>query len=329
MPVKRKASFIGATSERPSRERNGFGGEHVAEIQRARMLAAMTEVVAERGASNTTVAHVVARSGVSRRTFYETFTDREDCFLAAFEDGVARAGRYVLHSYDPSARWPERIRTALLALLQFLEVEHGVGRLLFVESLGAGPKAMESRRDVLARMSVKVDEGRSEAKPADAPPPLTAEGVVGAVFSVVHARISEEPHPRLVELINDLMSMIVLPYLGAPAARREFRRPLPKRGSRVPRMTNPLKELEMRLTYRTVRVLMAVAARPGGSNRLLAEEAGITDQGQISKLLARLDRLGLIINERMGSARGAPNAWALTERGLEVQRAVGGQILVS
>jgi hypothetical protein len=78
----------------------------------------------------------------------------------------------------------------------------------------------------------------------------------------------------------------------------------------------------MRLTYRTVRVLMAVIAGPGSSNREVAEGAGISDQGQISKLLARLRGLDLIENVGAGSARGEPNAWALTERGEEVANAI-------
>jgi DNA-binding MarR family transcriptional regulator len=78
----------------------------------------------------------------------------------------------------------------------------------------------------------------------------------------------------------------------------------------------------MRLTYRTVRVLMAVAANPGSSNRAVADGAGIKDQGQISKLLARLQGLGLIENTGVGSARGGPNVWRLTEKGREVHGAV-------
>ncbi len=85
---------------------------------------------------------------------------------------------------------------------------------------------------------------------------------------------------------------------------------------------DPLRDLEMRLTYRTVRVLMAVAAPPGGSNRQVADVSGIADQGQISKLLARLHGLGLIENTGAPATRGAPNSWVLTDRGWEVQGAV-------
>jgi DNA-binding MarR family transcriptional regulator len=85
-----------------------------------------------------------------------------------------------------------------------------------------------------------------------------------------------------------------------------------------------LRDLEMRLTYRTVRVLLAIAARPGTSNREVGLAAGIEDQGQISKLLTRLDKLGLIHNSGAGRARGAPNAWTLTDQGIAVQEMVSG-----
>jgi chromosome segregation and condensation protein ScpB len=120
------------------------------------------------------------------------------------------------------------------------------------------------------------------------------------------------------------MSMIVLPYLGAAAARRELERPLPKapvRGSRASAVR--LNQLHMRLTYRTMRVLGALAANPGSSNRNIADASGVSDQGQMSKLLHRLQQLGLIENASIGSpTRGEPNAWTLTSQGWHIHTAL-------
>ncbi|MGA9875612.1 MAG: TetR family transcriptional regulator [Solirubrobacteraceae bacterium] len=305
----------------------GVGRERMVDIQRARILAAMVEVSAERGAGNVTVAHIVERAGVSRRTFYELFGDCEDCFLAAFDEGVARASRHVLDVYDPDARWEVRVRVALTALLDFLDVERGVGQLLVVGSLGAGANALERRRRVLAQMIAVVEEGRRETKGRAGQvelPSLTAEGLVGGVLSVLHARLLELEDESLLELAGPLMSMIVLPYLGAPAARRELKRPVAvQERKRKPVSVDPLRDVGMRLTYRTVRVLMAVAAHPGSSNRELGLASGIGDQGQISKLLTRLARLGLIANTDIGQARGAPNAWVLTPKGIQIEQTMG------
>ena len=79
----------------------------------------------------------------------------------------------------------------------------------------------------------------------------------------------------------------------------------------------------MRLTYRTLKVLEFVARQPGASNREVADGAGIQDQGQMSKLLGRLERLGLIRNTGSGYPSGAPNAWCLTARGEDVERVTG------
>jgi AcrR family transcriptional regulator len=295
----------------------------VAEIQRARILGAMVEVCAERGAGNVSVAHVVERAGVSRRTFYESYPDREACFLGAFDDAYKRATRYVLDDYDPNAKWVERVRSALTNLLGFLEVERGAGQLLIVGSLGAGHHALERRKRGIAQIIAIVDEGRHESKAGSELPPLTAEGIVGGVLSVLHARLVEDAGDSLLGLTGPLMSMIVLPYLGPAAARRELDRPTPSTMRRpMTGGTDALRELGMRLTYRTVRVLLAVATTPGGSNRQVADASEITDQGQISKLLARLQGLGLIDNTGAPTVRGAPNSWVLTDRGWEIQGAL-------
>ncbi|MGC2372678.1 MAG: TetR/AcrR family transcriptional regulator [Solirubrobacteraceae bacterium] len=286
----------------------------------------MVDVATERGVSSATVTRVVARSGVSRRTFYELFEDRETCFLAAFEEALARIAEVVLPAYERPSNWRSKMRAALTALLEVGEYEPTVGRLVLVETLGAGPRALERRRRVLVQIVAAVDRGRAEAK-GDAPSSLTAEGVVGGVLSLIYTRLLDGEHGRLVELTGPLMSMIVLPYLGPAAARRELERPVPESRDDAKRAgIDPLRGLDMRLTYRTVRVLLAVGELSGQgsfpSNRQIADASGIRDQGQISKLLSRLEHLGLIENAGEGQAKGEPNAWRLTERGGEVQEVI-------
>jgi AcrR family transcriptional regulator/DNA-binding MarR family transcriptional regulator len=344
------------------------GRGQVSEIQRARMLTAMMQEISERGAANVSVAHVVGRSGVSRRTFYEIFEDREDCFLAAFDDALEHVGTVVVAAYEGPGSWRARIRAALTALLECLDYDPATGRLLIVESLAAGPRALERRHRVLARIVAVLEEGQGESKAAGSAPPLTAEGIAGGVLSVLHARLTEVPSSSaargvgatrspsvrstrsrsvgagrsdgdspartppggvpeggLLELLNPLMGMIVLPYLGTAAARKEIERPTPEHSGKRPMVrTDPLQDLPMRFTYRTMRVLMAVAERPGSSNRMVAQTAGIGDQGQASKLLARLHRLGLIENQGGDPARGEPKAWTLTATGRQVHDTIAG-----
>jgi AcrR family transcriptional regulator len=304
---------------------NGLGHAQIAQIQRARILSAMFDVATDLGAANVSVAHVVERSGVSRRTFYEVFSDRDACFHAAFEDALALASQRVLPAYAAEKKWREGIRAGLVALLSFLDEERVVGRLLVVESLSGGRETLERRSDVLARVAVVVDEGRKRTAAGASLPSLTAEGLVGGALSLIHARIARADREPLLGLANELMSMIVLPYLGSAAARRELDVPVAPRasGERDARpLADPFKDAGMRLTYRTVRVLLAVAEHPKASNRLIGESAGMTDQGQISKLLGRLQRLNLISNSGLGPGQGAPNEWTLTVTGRELANSI-------
>jgi AcrR family transcriptional regulator/DNA-binding MarR family transcriptional regulator len=312
----------------------GLARENVSEIQRARILAAMAQAVSERGAAGATVAQIVARSGVSRRTFYELFEDREDCFMATFEQALTVAAESVLPAYHGARGWREAIRAGLVALLGFLDEHPDQGRLCVVEAVAAGERARERRREILQALTSAVDGGREHTKRDRGLPPLTAEGIVGAVLGVIHTRMltpKQGPGSRattrppaagmsFLELANPLMATIVLPYLGLAAAQRELTRPTPTPGD-IPFRPNPdpLRELDMRLTYRTVRVLLAVAATPGASNRQVADRAGVADQGQISKLLTRLQTLGLIQNTGPGHLKGEPNAWTLTPKGQDLQ----------
>jgi AcrR family transcriptional regulator len=269
-----------------------------------------------------TVAHIVARSGVSRRTFYELFADREECFLAALDQAIAHATEMVLPAYEIHGSWRERIRAGLGALLRFVDEEPAQARLCIVESLGAGPEALQRRTRVVHALIAAVEQGREQVRVAKAPP-LAAEGVVGAVLAIVHARLIAPDGKPLSGLLPALMAIIVHPYLGQAAAEKESSKPAPTNQKNYPRpRRDPLEDLDMRLTYRTVRVLSAIAGNPQASNREIATVAEIADQGQISKLLTRLQNLGLVRNEGEGQAKGGPNAWALTGKGQEVERSI-------
>jgi hypothetical protein len=175
--------------------------------------------------------------------------------------------------------------------------------------------------EVQAELAAVVDRGRNEAPNGKLPPDsIVAEGIVGAVAAVIQNRLLSAEREPLTGLFGSLMSIIVLPYLGSAAARRELQRPPPRRWSAAesrlesgppPRGPEP----DTRLTHRTVRVLAAIADYPGASNREVAERAGIVDQGQISKLLSRLESRELIVRLGDGPSRGSPNAWCLTEHG--------------
>jgi AcrR family transcriptional regulator/DNA-binding MarR family transcriptional regulator len=300
----------------------------VSELQRGRMLRAAIDAVAEVGYARMTVAQVITRARVSRKTFYEEFEDREDCFLAVFAQVVDNARELVRVAYESEPAWRDAIRAALARVLELIEEEPVLARLCVVEALGAGEHVLAHRAGVLDEAAAAIDRGRTLAPPGRRPPELTAEALVGGVFAVLYARILREPSEPLGDLLAPLMSMIVMPYLGSRAATRELSRRAPARRRRSPpkarlrsREPDPLDGLNMRLTYRTLEVLAVIGADPGASNRQIATRSGIADQGQISKLLNRLARLELVENRGVGQDGGGANAWHLTAKGARLERA--------
>jgi AcrR family transcriptional regulator len=307
----------------------------VAEIQRSRLLAAAVSVIDERGYSGTTVAGITGRARVSRRTFYELFAGREECLGAILEEVTSLIEQELGAVNLAGCSWRERVRTGLWVILSFFDREPVLARVCVVQALRGGPMVLERRERVLARLTAVVDEGRGEGARAAGctAAGLTGEGVVGAVFAIIYARLLRREAKPLTSLLGELVGIIVLPYLGAAAARKELERPIPaapfseaSHGSRreVCWSTGDLLEgVPMRLTYRTARVLEGVGAHPGVSNRQVAESAGIGDQGQVSKLLRRLQRLGLLANQGEGAhAKGEPNAWMLTPRGEHLTQSI-------
>lgn len=305
----------------------------------------MAEEVAMRGVSSVTVARVIARAGVSRRLFYELFADIEDCLLATFDWGVEQARLLAVDAYVAEKGWRDGLRAGLGALLRFFDERPLIAQLCIVHAAGGGPRVLERRSQTIAELCEVVDRGgatggatySSPTHPGRIPPPVVAEGVVGAVLAVLYTRLlargagsaveSGEERSPLIELHGELMSLIVLPYLGGKIAGNELHRPAPpprpEAASVAPELAGRSSHEQpvARMTYRTVRVLMTIADLPGGSNREVAERAGIVDQGQISKLLTRLEYQGLIVNRDADSpARGTPNSWWLTERGEALER---------
>ncbi|HWX98123.1 MAG TPA: helix-turn-helix domain-containing protein [Solirubrobacteraceae bacterium] len=176
----------------------------------------------------------------------------------------------------------------------------------------------------MTRLAVIIGEGHAASRATRQPPSLAAQSALSGALGLVHARLVSRDGRSLVELRNPLMATIVLPYLGQRAARRESRRePEHATARRNGSAAREDRAVGFRLTYRTMRVLAVIGDQPALSNRVVAEHAGISDAGQVSKLLARLTRLGLIENTGAGHTRGATNAWRLTREGEEFQRKIG------
>jgi DNA-binding MarR family transcriptional regulator len=265
---------------------------------------------------------VVARAGVSRAAFDEVFERPEDCILAAFREGLGQLSRAVLEATYRHERWLERLRAGLVALLGFFDDEPRWASLLILRAPVEGLAALECQRrlqDVLGAL-LREGRGREIARSEFRTTAFTSELILGGVFSVIRTRMLDEERGGLVELAPPLMAFIVAQYLGSPLARVELSETSTAAGDAA----SPSGELPILFTHRTTLVLRAIAALPRSSNAAIARAAGLTDEGQMSKLLKRLEQRGLIehVTPQRGSRR--LKAWLITPTGRRVLLSFGG-----
>jgi AcrR family transcriptional regulator/DNA-binding MarR family transcriptional regulator len=315
--------------------------------RRTLLLRAAAEMVDEHGYTAVTVAHIAARAKISRRTFYEMFSDREDCLFAVMRDIDAQLTSRLQTAGIEDLDWRERIRTGLWTILNFFDREPVLARFCVVESARGDDRMAAYRAELLERITGVIAEGSEESLLTETSP-LVAEGVAGAVVSILNARLSKTGQRAaggahkdataagpLSDLLGELMGLIVLPYLGSGLAQEERICPFPADSASAPLpVSTPGRKQggrhlaldpasstgpQVRMTYRTALVLEAIAKAPGISNLGVARHAQINDQGQVSKLLARLERNGLVLNTGRGQSQGAPNQWRLTPAGEELE----------
>src|ERR1035441_6850020 len=169
------------------------GREQVSEAQRARIVSAMVRVASDHGVQSASVTRVRSEAGVSGKTFYAIFEDRNDCLFAAIEQAWALAGERASAAYTTQQAWVDSVRAGLLALLELFDEEPGLARLCVVDTLAALPTALARRGELLKQLARVIDRGRDCS--SREPPPLAAEGVVGGALGVIDAWL-RQPDPR-------------------------------------------------------------------------------------------------------------------------------------
>lgn len=185
-------------------------------LQRERLFVALAETVAVKGYAATTVADVLSASGMARRTFYQHFESKEDCFLAAYEEGLRRPLAAAGGAYAAGAPWPQRMVAALDGLLGELAARPALARLCVVDVLAAGPDAVARHHTTLERLRPAFDEGRRHASPAL--PATLADATLATIGGILFAAISGERPAYLPDLLPDLALAVLAPYVGPAAA---------------------------------------------------------------------------------------------------------------
>jgi AcrR family transcriptional regulator len=201
--------------------RHGLTIEQVRTSQRERILQAMTAAVGEHGYHGVRVADVVWRAGVSRKTFYELYAGKDDCFCAAYDAAIARLLALAFQAFETQSEWADRLRAALTALLGALARDPDVARLCFSEVIAAGGETQRHRELTIAALD---DLFQAPGAPDGPLGETLRAGRVSELGETLRREILAGRAAQLPELVPELMCAMVLPFLGMDAARHELSR---------------------------------------------------------------------------------------------------------
>jgi AcrR family transcriptional regulator len=208
--------------------RHGLAPEAVAESQRARLLVGMAEVVSEHGYANTSIADVIARAGVSRKTFYQQFDGKDECFAVAYGEQMDRLLEVTLSAFEAEGPpWARRLRGALTALCAALAGNPAVARLCFLEGLDAGPITTARRRDALRGLLPLFESAPTDAIGESPFGESLRMGRIGDLAEMLRQEIAAGAGSTLPRLVPELTYLMTVPFLGPERAARELDGPPP------------------------------------------------------------------------------------------------------
>jgi AcrR family transcriptional regulator len=193
---------------------HGMDPKVVREVQRERMLKALTEVVAREGYAETTVRKLLAQAGLSRRTYYDLWVDKEDCYLDAFGEIADRLTARAAEGFARGDTPRERIRLAVEGLVGFCVEQPDAACACIVEGLAAGQAARLKRGELIERIADTIAPALAELRP-DAPnPALTARATVGGIFELLYGPLARRDVKQLRTLADQIGDLPILLPIG-------------------------------------------------------------------------------------------------------------------
>jgi AcrR family transcriptional regulator len=218
--------------------RHGLPRTYVIRNQRERILDAVVNVVSDRGYRAATVEDVIAYAGVSRRTFYDHFSGKEEAFLDAYDLIVAQLLGAVRAAYGGGSTWVHRVRRGLGAFLEALAIEPRAAYVCIVEGLAAGPRALERRARAMEEFRRLLAPDPAEAV-GEGAPLLAGETVVGGVYEIVYREVLAGRTEQLPVLMPELLHSMLLPFTGPQVAAAEYRAAVHRREQRMAAAASP------------------------------------------------------------------------------------------
>jgi AcrR family transcriptional regulator len=182
--------------------------------QRDRLLHGMVRAVALRGYAETTVNDIVLAARTSRRTFYEHFRNKEACFLAAYDAGVELALTRMAAAWNRPAPLPQRLEAGFGAFMELVLEQPQLARLCIVETLAAGPAALERRQAALVRFADVLHASAATDPQAAALPELLPELLIGGISAAIYNRLRRDDLEGLRPRVPELLAWAMLAYVG-------------------------------------------------------------------------------------------------------------------
>jgi AcrR family transcriptional regulator len=207
------------STPRPLPGRHRLPREFIARHQRARIVNALALEVSQKGYRAVTVADIVKRAGIARNTFYENFSSKEDCFLAAQKFAMSAALERVVDAAGEIDDWPSRVKAGLAAFLGFVAEEPALARTCMVDALAAAPTSVRYYEESLQAFVSLFKLGRDVSPHGQELPETLEEALIGGVFWILYQRLLVEEPEKIGALLPELVEFALTPYLGAEAAR--------------------------------------------------------------------------------------------------------------
>ena len=193
--------------------------EFIAQHQRARIIGALALEVSEKGYRAVTVADIVRRAGIARNTFYENFSSKENCFLAAQQFAMSTALARVVEAAGESDEWPRQVEAGLGAFLGYVAEEPALARTCMVDALAAAPSSVRYYEESLQAFVSLFRLGRDVSPRGQELPETLEEALIGGVFWILYQRLLGAEPIQIGDLLPELVEFALSPYLGAEAAR--------------------------------------------------------------------------------------------------------------
>ncbi len=194
--------------------------EEVAANHRQRILFAAVTAFASKGYAAATIAEITKLAGVDSRAFYRLFRDKEDMFMALHELHFQHVMALTASAFFTGESWPERTWEAARTFAQYMEENHTLTRVTFIEGPAGGPISVQRFDDYLAAFTVFLQEGYRYEPQGDPPSKLALEAIAATNFEIVYHQARQSAKPRISGLLPHVTHLTLAPFLGPVAANR-------------------------------------------------------------------------------------------------------------